>query len=105
MPDDENIEKYLDLNLKLLSCIGINLDLSEHYIVKKRKFREKIPALMIVCLQVYCAISQILLIREAIGEHQYVSASQIGCDLFSNILISSKVMLSRYFSFFILLRK
>lgn len=102
-PQNGDIEIYLSLNLKMLSCIGFDIRLHENSIGKETKFLKKIPALLVIALELYAAICQVILIGEAMKNHEYFMATQVTSHIFTNMLCMSKVSFLPFSTFFFFL--
>ncbi|XP_058791961.1 uncharacterized protein LOC131664675 [Phymastichus coffea] len=85
-----DIEQYFSLNLKLLYCMGFNINLRESKIFKETKLLQKIPALIVIALEVYGCVCQVFLIVDAMEHRELFLVSRICSDFFSNILCFSK---------------
>ncbi|NP_001177618.1 odorant receptor 285 [Nasonia vitripennis] len=87
---NKDIEKYLGLNLKMLSCIGLDVSLENDDVIQERRILEKMPIFMTNGLGIFAAILQISLITDSMTHNRMFLATQVSSHLFSNMLCISK---------------
>lgn len=103
--DNADIRKYLGLNLRMLSFIGLEFSLNDDRPIKKSRFMQTLPIFMTNAMELTIAAVQISFIAFVLREHREERlTTQICSELFSNVLCISKVYYYIYLSDFTIIK-